>query len=164
MSRTLAPAGIAHYDPRLAKPSTLPAPHGRTCPGNRTMWITEPTMMFLDCPAYLDRGGAVRWGLPAEVKCQFTTRSTDGPIECAMIRCPAGHWFNGAIESLTWDSTRHHDPGTSGLGSRAGRDGLQRRHGGRDGDGGSALRPGSRLSAPGHGTPVAAVHSSMPLD
>jgi hypothetical protein len=30
MSRTPAPAGIAHYYPRLAKPSTLPAPHGRS--------------------------------------------------------------------------------------------------------------------------------------
>jgi len=29
-------------------------------------------MMFLDCPAYLDRQGAVRCGLPAEVRCQFT--------------------------------------------------------------------------------------------
>ena len=27
MNRTLAPADIAHYDPRLAKLSTLPASH-----------------------------------------------------------------------------------------------------------------------------------------
>ena len=53
-------------------------------------------MMFLDCPAYLDQDGAARCGLPAEVRCRFTMRSTDGPLECAMIRCPAGHWFNGA--------------------------------------------------------------------
>jgi hypothetical protein len=59
--------------------------------------------MFLDCPAYLDEDGAVRCGLPAEVRCRFTGRSTDGPIESAMIRCPAGHWFNGPIEFLTWD-------------------------------------------------------------
>jgi hypothetical protein len=97
-------------------------------------------MMFLDCPAYLGRGGAPRCGLPAEVRCRFTMRSTDGPIECAMIRCPAGHWFNGAIESLTWDSTDHHDPGTSGPVSRAERDSRPRRHGGRGGGGGSALR------------------------
>ena len=29
--------------------------------------------------------------------------STDEPLECAMIRCPAGHYFNGSIESLTWE-------------------------------------------------------------
>ena len=89
-------------------------------------------MMFLDCPAYLDRDTAARCGLPVEVSCRFTMHSTDGPIECGMIRCPAGHWFNGAIESLTWDSTDNHDPGAARPGSRAGRDSLQRRHGGRD--------------------------------
>jgi hypothetical protein len=76
-------------------------------------------MMFLDCPAYLDHKGAVRCGLPAEVRCRFTMRSTDGPVESAMIRCPAGHHFTGAIESLTWDGTDNHDPGPAGLGSRA---------------------------------------------
>jgi hypothetical protein len=38
-------------------------------------------------------------------------RSTGGPLECAMIRCPAGHWFNGPIESLIWEHTDKHDPG-----------------------------------------------------
>jgi hypothetical protein len=95
-------------------------------------------MMFLNCPAYLDQAGAVRCGLPAEARRRFTMRSTEGPIECVMIRCPAGHWFNGAIESLTWDSTDHHDPGAAGLGARAERDSLQRRHGGCDSGGGSA--------------------------
>ena len=57
-------------------------------------------MMFLDCPAWLDQVGAVRCGLPAEVRCRFTMRSTDGPVESAMIRCPAGHFFNGPIECL----------------------------------------------------------------
>ena len=42
-------------------------------------------MMFLNCPAYLDHQGAVRCGLPAEVRCRFTMRSTDGPVESAMI-------------------------------------------------------------------------------
>jgi hypothetical protein len=97
-------------------------------------------MMFLDCPAYLNRDTAARCGLPAEVSCRFTMHSTDGPVECGMIRCPAGHWFNGAIESLTWDSTDNHYPGAARLSSRAGRDSLQRRHGGRDGGSGSALR------------------------
>jgi hypothetical protein len=60
--------------------------------------------MFLDCPAYLDEDGARRCGLPAEVRYRFTMRSTDGPLEAAMIRCPSGHWFNGPIEYLTWES------------------------------------------------------------
>ena len=60
-------------------------------------------MMFLDCPAYLDEYGALRCGLPAEVRCRFVLRSSDGPVEAVMIRCPAGHWFNGTIESLTWN-------------------------------------------------------------
>jgi hypothetical protein len=92
-------------------------------------------MMFFDCPAYLDPGGAERCGLPAEVRCRFVMRSTDGPLECAMIRCPAGHGFNGLIESLTWDNTDNHDPGTAGPGSRTGRDSLQRSHDGRHGGG-----------------------------
>ena len=60
-------------------------------------------MMFLDCPAYLDQYGALRCGLPAEVSCRFTMHSTDGPVESAMISCPAGHHFCGPIESLTWN-------------------------------------------------------------
>ena len=61
----------------------------------------ESGLMFLDCPAYLDRAGGGRCGLPAEVRSRFTMNSTDGPLDSAMIRCPAGHWFTGAIESLT---------------------------------------------------------------
>jgi hypothetical protein len=60
----------------------------------------ETTVMFLDCPEYLDRHGAVRCGLPAEVEDRYTVRSSDGPMESAKIRCPRGHWFNGPIESL----------------------------------------------------------------
>jgi hypothetical protein len=96
-------------------------------------------MMFLDCPAYLDQDRAIRCGLPAEVRCQFTMHSTDGPLESAMIRCPAGHHFTGDIESLTWDGTDHRDPGTAGPGSRAGHDSLGRGHHARHGGGGSAL-------------------------
>ena len=94
-------------------------------------------MMFLNCPAYLDPEGAVRCGLPAEVRCRFTMHSTDGPMESAMIRCPAGHYFCGAIESLTWDGKDKHDRGPAGLGSRAGHDRLQRGH---DSRGGCAQR------------------------
>ncbi len=61
-------------------------------------------MMFLDCPAYLDHDGAARCGLPAEVERHFTMSSSDGPAESAKISCPAGHWFNGAIESRTWEA------------------------------------------------------------
>ena len=60
-------------------------------------------MMFLDCPAWLNTGRTIRCGLPAEVRCRFTMRSTDGPLESAMFKCPAGHWFTGPIESLTWE-------------------------------------------------------------
>ena len=53
----------------------------------------EAQLMFLDCPAYLDRAGAERCGLPAEVRCRLTMSSADGPLGSAMIRCPAGHRF-----------------------------------------------------------------------
>ena len=58
-------------------------------------------LMFLNCPAYMDKDGAARCGLPAEVHCRYTMNSTDGPLESAKIRCPLGHWFNGPIEYLT---------------------------------------------------------------
>ena len=61
----------------------------------------ESQMMFLDCPAYLDKEGAARCGLPAEVEYRYTEGSTDGPLESAKIRCPRGHWFNGPIELLS---------------------------------------------------------------
>jgi hypothetical protein len=67
-------------------------------------------MMFLDCPAYLDKEHTVRCGLPAEVRRRFTMRSTDGPLESAMIRCPAGHWLTGPIEFLTCGSGDERHP------------------------------------------------------
>jgi len=63
-------------------------------------------MMFLDCPAFLDGDGALRCGLPAEVEDRVTMRSTDGPVEILKIRCPAGHWFNGPLESLALPASR----------------------------------------------------------
>ena len=60
-------------------------------------------MIFMDCPAYMDKHGAVRCGLPAEVERRYAVRSSAGPVESAKIRCPRGHWFNGPVESLTWD-------------------------------------------------------------
>jgi len=87
-------------------------------------------MMFLDCPAWLDPDGAVRCGLPAEVRCRFTMRSTDGPVESAMIRCPAGHYFCGAIESLTCDQAQQHGARAA---SSARHDSVTGRHDGPDG-------------------------------
>jgi hypothetical protein len=66
----------------------------------------DADMMFLDCPAYLDPQGTARCGLPAEVEYWYTLGSTDGPLECAKIRCPADHVFNGPLDSLTWDKSR----------------------------------------------------------
>jgi hypothetical protein len=63
----------------------------------------EASVAFLDCPAYMDKRGAARCGLPAEVEYRYTVRSSDGPLESAKICCPRGHWFNGPIEFLTWD-------------------------------------------------------------
>ncbi len=60
----------------------------------------DASVMFLDCPAYMDKHGAARCGLPAEVEYRYTMRSTDGPLESARIRCPRGHGFNGPIEAL----------------------------------------------------------------
>jgi hypothetical protein len=60
-------------------------------------------MIFMDCPAYMDKHGAVRCGLPAEVEHRYAIQSSDGPVESAKVRCPRGHWFNGPVESLTWD-------------------------------------------------------------
>jgi hypothetical protein len=63
--------------------------------------VDASMMMFVDCPAYMDKTGSVRCGLPAEVEGRYLMRSTDGPLESAKIRCPRGHWFNGPVESLT---------------------------------------------------------------
>ena len=137
----LTRAGTAHYDLRLAELSTRPASHGcSTRPCARATRSTEATMMFLDCPAYRDQDGAERCGLPAEVRCRFTMHSTDGPVESAMIRCPAGHYFCGPIESLTWDGKNTHDPRTAAATSRAGRDGVPGSHDGHDGTDGPAVR------------------------
>jgi hypothetical protein len=78
--------------------------------------------MFLVCPAYLDQEGTVRCGLPTEVRRRYTMRSTDGPLECVMIGCPSGHWFNGPIASLTCESRLRHDPFSTAVASSAERD------------------------------------------
>lgn len=67
------------------------------------MDIVTDQITFLDCPALLAGEGTVRCGLPAEVRYRFIMNSTDGPLESAVIRCPAGHFFNGPIDCLTFD-------------------------------------------------------------
>ena len=60
------------------------------------------SVMFLDCPAYLDPAGAARCGLPSAVEYRYTMTSTDGPLESAKIRCPRGHVFDGPVDALLW--------------------------------------------------------------
>jgi hypothetical protein len=97
-------------------------------------------MMFLDCPASLDAERIVRCGLPAEVRGRFIMHSTDGPLESAMIKCPAGHWFTGPIESLTWETRNNHHPGATGAGSSARHGKPQGTHDGDAKRGGSAVQ------------------------
>ena len=68
----------------------------------------DTSVMFVDCPGYMDKTGTVRCGLPAAVEYLYTMRSTDGPLESVKIRCPRGHFFNGPLESMLWD---HAAPG-----------------------------------------------------
>jgi hypothetical protein len=108
--------------------------------------------MFLDCPAYLDHDGAARCGLPAEVTGRFTMRSTDGPVEAAMIRCPVGHHFNGPLEFLTWERAGKHVPRTAAVAFTASPPGLTGSHDGRHGTGGSLIQdpggPGQAIRRP----------------
>jgi hypothetical protein len=62
----------------------------------------DASVVFLDCPAYMDKTGSVRCGLPAEVQGRYLMKSTDGLLESAKIWCPRGHLFNGPVESLTF--------------------------------------------------------------
>jgi hypothetical protein len=64
----------------------------------------DPSVAFLDCPAYMDKHGTSRCGLPAEVEYLYSMKSTDRPLESAKIRCPRGHSFNGPIEALLPES------------------------------------------------------------
>jgi len=113
-------------------------------------------MMFLDCPAYLDQDGATRCGLPAEVSRRFILRSTNGPMESAMIRCPVGHWFNGPVEFLTWDSTDKRGPDTTAVALSARRDSLTRSHDCPGCAGGSAVGEARAEPEPGMLRPTSA--------
>jgi len=63
----------------------------------------KDSLTFLDCPAFIDADGGQRCCLPAHVRFRYIMNSTGGPLEGAVIRCPAGHRFNGPIESLAFE-------------------------------------------------------------
>jgi hypothetical protein len=108
-------------------------------------------MMFLDCPAFSDRDLTLRCGLPAEVRRRFTMPSTDGLLECATIRCPAGHHFNAPIEFLTWNGKGQGDPGATTADSRSVRDSQ----GSREGSTRSGHKPSPTADNPPYlGTPT----------
>ena len=50
--------------------------------------MTGP-MIFLDCPGFLDEEGAVRCGLPAEVKTRYTMCSTDHAWLAKLVSHPS---------------------------------------------------------------------------
>ena len=77
--------------------------------------------------------------LPAEVRRRYITRSTDGPLESATIRCPAGHWFNGPIEYLTRESSDKHPQGLAGAAASATPDSLASAHNSRRNSGGCRI-------------------------
>jgi hypothetical protein len=49
-------------------------------------------MMFLDCPAYLDQEGAVRCGLPAEVRCRGRHARRPNSAPAYYLGRPARQW------------------------------------------------------------------------
>jgi len=77
----------------------------------------DASELFLDCPAYLDRHGTVRCGLPAEVEYLYAMTSTDGVVESARIRCPLDHYFNGPVEAFG-DQNPTATPVNGGLGGQ----------------------------------------------
>jgi hypothetical protein len=66
--------------------------------------------------------------------------STDGSLECAMISCLVGHWFNGPIESLARQGSQTHDSGHAAVTSRARPVSFTGSHDGLEGSG--RVRPG----------------------
>jgi hypothetical protein len=75
--------------------------------------------------------------------------STDGPLEGAMISCPAGHWSGGPIESLTRQGSQTHDPGHAAAAARARPVSVTGSRDGLDGSGGFVREfPGGHDSQP----------------
>jgi hypothetical protein len=86
----------------------------------------DTSVMFMDCPAYMDRTGQARCGLPAAVEYRYAVRSTDGPLESVKIRCPRGHSFNGPLEAMLWDKAPAATPRPDHDARRVGQDGATR--------------------------------------
>jgi hypothetical protein len=61
----------------------------------------EGDVTFLNCPAYADKHGGARCGLPAVVEYRYLIRSVGGVQDAVKIRCPRGHWFTGPADALT---------------------------------------------------------------
>jgi hypothetical protein len=91
---------------------------GALCGQQTRRGFQMDSVMFLDCPEYMDRHGAARCGLPAAVQHRYTMQSTDGPLESVKIRCPRGHFLNGPLESLTWEKVTYSHQGAAGIPDR----------------------------------------------
>jgi hypothetical protein len=77
--------------------------------------------------------------------------SSKGPLESATIRCPAGHWFNGPIEYLTWQNRHQQGPGAAKAAPSATRCSLTTGRDGPEGSGGFAAR--EAVGQPGRDIP-----------
>jgi len=121
-------------------------------------------MMFLDCPAYLDEEGALRCGLPAEVRRQFTMRSSDGPLEGRHDQVPVRPLGQRANRIPRTRTRAKHDPGNAEAASSASRDRLKRTHGGPDGGGGHVIQEstGAAEQAPSPCVTVSAGAADLP--
>jgi hypothetical protein len=61
--------------------------------------IVSGRIMFLAYRGYMDRDGAVRCGLAAEVRFRYVMNSSDGPPESVTIRCSSGIVSKGQSNS-----------------------------------------------------------------
>jgi hypothetical protein len=98
----------------LPRRSSLRIGMGALCGQQTRRGFRMDSVMFLDCPEYMDQHGEARCGLPAAVEYRYTIKSTDGPLESVKIRCPRGHFFNGPLESLTWEKAPYAHPRAAG--------------------------------------------------
>jgi hypothetical protein len=49
----------------------------------------NPSVMFMDCPAYMDRRGTIRCGLPAAVEYRYTVSTMAGCWKAPRSAAPA---------------------------------------------------------------------------
>ena len=66
--------------------------------------------MFLNCPAYMDKDGGTRCGLPAEVEYRYTMNSTDGPLEVPRSAARAGTTSTRPLNTSLCQSSRPRPP------------------------------------------------------